>query len=50
MPFRLLFIGLLAISLITTLLSLRYIHPATASARFGPDDTPRIPVLVELFT
>jgi hypothetical protein len=50
MPFRPSFMGLLAISLITTLLSLRYIHPANASARLSPDDTTRTPVLVELFT
>jgi hypothetical protein len=50
MPFRLSIIGLVAVSLLTTLLSFRYIHAASSSAGGGPDDTPRNPVLIELFT
>lgn len=49
MRFRLL-VGLAAFSLVATVFSFRYIHPATASAGPTPDDTPRSPVLVELFT
>jgi hypothetical protein len=50
MSFRLSIIGLVAVSLLTTLLSFRYIHAASSSAGGGPDDTPRNPVLIELFT
>ena len=50
MPFRLSIIGLVAISLPTTILSFRYIHSASASATPSTDDTRRNPVLVELFT
>jgi hypothetical protein len=49
-PFRLSISGLVAISLLTTILSFRYIHAASASARPSSDDTPGNPVLVELFT
>jgi len=38
MPFRLSFIGLVALSLVTTLVSYRYIHRASASARPRPDE------------
>jgi hypothetical protein len=50
MPFRPSIIGLVAIPLLLTILSFRHIHSATASAKPSPDDTPRNPVLVELFT
>lgn len=50
MPLRLPIIGLVLLSLLTTLLSLRYIHATSASAGPSPDDTSRNPVLVELFT
>src|SRR5713101_7888501 len=48
--FRLSFIALFVISLGTALLSFRYIHAATVSARLGADGAARTPVLVELFT
>ena len=50
MPFRILMIGLVGMSLAPAILSFRYIHSASASARPTPDDTPRTSVLVELFT
>src|SRR5258706_12184838 len=50
MRFRLSIAGLVAISVLSTIFSFRYIH--AASIRVGPSrgDTPRSPVLVELFT
>jgi len=42
--------AVVVISLLTTILSFRYIHSASASAKPGPDDTSRSAVLVELFT
>jgi hypothetical protein len=50
MPFRLSYVGLVAMLLVLPLFSLPYYHPGTASAKPGPDDTSRTPVLVELFT
>src|SRR5467141_5345756 len=50
MPFRLSIAGLVAISVLTTILSFRYIHAASIPAGPSRDDTPRSPVLVELFT
>ena len=50
MRFRLSIAGLVAISALTTILSFRYIHAASAPAEPSRDDTPRSPVLVELFT
>ena len=52
MPSRLSYVGvgLVAMLLVTPLLSLRYVHPVIASAKLGPDDTARTPVPVELFT
>jgi len=49
MRFRLHIVGLVAISLLTTILSFRYIHAASAPAAINRDDIPRA-VLVELFT
>ena len=43
-------IGLSVISLLTTILSFRYIHSASASATPSSNDTSRSPVIVELFT
>ena len=50
MPFRLSYVGLVGMLLVLPLFSLPYNHPGTASAKPGPDDTSRTPVLVELFT
>jgi hypothetical protein len=50
MRFRLPIVGLVAISVLTTIFSLRYIHAASAPAALSRDDTPRSAVLVELFT
>src|SRR5260370_36774890 len=50
MRFRLLIVGLAAISALTTILSFRYIHAASAPAALSRDDTPQSPVLIELFT
>jgi hypothetical protein len=50
MRFRLSISGLVAISVLTTILTFRYIHAASISAEALRDDTPRRPVLVELFT
>lgn len=47
MHVRLSIIGLVAISVLTTMLSFRYIHAASTPP--GRADTPRSPVLVELF-
>src|SRR5258708_14749004 len=48
--FRLRIVGLAAISALTTILSFRYIHAASAPAALSRDDTPQSPVLIELFT
>jgi hypothetical protein len=48
--FRLSITGLLAISVLTTLLSFRFIYAASIPAEPSRDDTPPSPVLVELFT
>jgi len=50
MRFRLPIVGLAAISALTTILSFRYIHAASAPAALSRDDTPQSPVLIELFT
>ena len=50
MPFRLSISGLVALSVLTTIVSFRYIHAASTSAEALRDDSPRSPVLVELFT
>ena len=50
MPFRLSYVGLVAMLLVLPLFSPLYIHPGTVSAKPGPNDTSRTPVLVELFT
>ena len=50
MRFRLSITGLVAISVLTTIYSFRYIDAASVPARPGRGDTPRSPVLVELFT
>ncbi len=50
MPFKLSITGLVAISVLTTTLSFRYIHAANAPMGPSRDGTPRSPVLVELFT
>src|SRR5229473_172450 len=50
MRFRLSITGLVAISVLTTILSFRYIHAASIPAEPSCDDTPRSPVLIELFT
>jgi len=50
MRFRLSITGLVAISVLTTILSFRYIHAASIPAEPSRDDTPRSPVLIELFT
>ncbi len=50
MPFRLSISGLVALSVLTTIVSFRYIHAASTSAEPLRDDSPRSPVLVELFT
>ena len=50
MRFRLSITGLVAISVLTTILSFRYIHAASIPAGPSRADTPRSPVLVELFT
>jgi hypothetical protein len=42
--------GLVAISVLATILSFRYVHAESMSAGPSRDDTPRSPVLVELFT
>jgi len=50
MLLKLPYIWLAAMFLMGSLVSLRYVHPASASAGLGSDDKPRNPVLVELFT
>jgi len=50
MRFRLSITGLVAISVLTTILSFRYIHAASIPVGPSRADTPRSPVLVELFT
>ena len=50
MRFRLAVTGLVAISVLATILSFRYTHAASIPAEPSRDDTPRGPVLVELFT
>ena len=50
MRLRLSVTGLVAISVLTTMLSFRFIHAASIPAEPSRDDTPRSPVLVELFT
>src|SRR5712664_2457828 len=50
MRFRLSIAGLVAISVLTTIFSFRYIHAASLPAGPSRGDTPRSPVLVELFT
>src|SRR5246500_1417538 len=50
MHFRLSITGLVAISVLTTILSFRYIHAATIPAGPNRIDTARSAVLVELFT
>ncbi len=50
MRFRLSITGLVAISVLATTLSFRFIHAATIPAGPSRNDTPRSPVLVELFT
>lgn len=50
MRLRLSTTGLVAISVLTTMLSFRFIHAASIRAGPSRDDTPRSPVLVELFT
>jgi len=50
MSFRLSITGLVAISVLTTILSFRYIHAASIPVGPSRADTPRSPVLVELFT
>src|SRR6266436_175312 len=50
MRFRLPIVGLVAISVLTTIFSFRYMHAASAPATLSRDDTPRSAVLVELFT
>ena len=50
MRFRLPIVGLVAISVLTTILSFRYIDAASAPAALNRDDTPPSAVLVELFT
>jgi hypothetical protein len=50
MRFRLPIVGLVAISVLTTIFSFRYIHAASAPPALSRDDTPRGAVLVELFT
>src|SRR6266852_1957427 len=50
MRFRLSITGLVAISVLTTILSFRYIHAASTPAGSSSDGAPRTPVLVELFT
>jgi hypothetical protein len=47
---RLSITALVAISLISTIVSFRYIHAARKPAESTSDETPRGPVLVELFT
>ena len=48
--FRLSISGFVAILLLTTVFSFRYIYAASASATLSSNDTPGNPVLVELFT
>src|ERR1700738_3722946 len=50
MRFRLSIAGRVAISVLTTIFSFRYIHAASLPAGANRGDTPRSPVLVELFT
>ena len=50
MRFRLSIAGLVAISVLTTIFSFRYIHAASLPAGPSRGDTPRNSVLVELFT
>jgi hypothetical protein len=50
MRFRLSVTGLVAISVLTTILSFRYIHAASVPPGSSRDDASRAPVLVELFT
>src|SRR5258708_12322122 len=47
---RLSIAGLVAISVLTTIFSFRYIHAASIPVGPSRGDTPRSPVLVELFT
>src|SRR5260370_29233235 len=50
MRFRLSITGLVAISVLTTILSFRYIHAASIPAGPRRADTPRSPLLVGLFS
>lgn len=50
MPLRLSIGGLVAISLLTTILAFRYLHAASIPAGASRDDSTSSPVLVELFT
>ena len=50
MPLRLSISGLVAISVLTTVLSFRYLHAASIPAGASRDERPSGPVLVELFT
>ena len=50
MPLRLSIGGLVAISLLTTILAFRYLHAASIPAGASRDDRTSSPVLVELFT
>src|ERR1700675_592965 len=50
MRFRLSIAGLVAISVLTTIFSFRYIHATSLPAGPSRGDTPRSPVLVVLFT
>jgi hypothetical protein len=50
MPLRLSISGLVAISLLTTMLSFRFVDAASIRAGASRDDRPSSPVLVELFT
>jgi hypothetical protein len=50
MRFRLSTTGLVAISVLTTIFSFRYINAASMPPGPSRDDSPRSPVLVELFT
>ena len=50
MRFKFPITALFAISVLITILSFRYTHAASVPARPSRDDTPRSPVLVELFT
>ncbi len=50
MRFRLHILGLVAISVLTTIFSFRYIRAASSPTAINRDDIPRSAVLVELFT